>query len=211
MAGRPRTVSDADILEATERAISRVGAGRLTLAQVAVEAGLAAPTLVQRFGSKRGLLLAFARQGPLAARAYFDAVRRHPSPVDALLAALSGMADRVASPEALANHLTVLSLDLSDPEFHALALEHAGTVRGELQALLAAAVQAGELRPLDAGRLATALQVAYNGALVTWAIHRQGRLDDWIRGQAELLLEPHRAATARLSRGGIRPRERRPG
>jgi AcrR family transcriptional regulator len=196
MAGRPRTVSDADILAATERAISRVGVARLTLADVAAEAGLAAPTLVQRFGSKRGLLLAFARQGPAAARAHFAAIRRRrPSPLKALLAALSGMAGPVDRPEALANHLTVLHLDLTDPEFHALALEHAHTVRGELQALLDAAVQAGELLACDTGRLATALQVAYNGALVTWAIHRQGRLNTWIRGQAELLLEPYRPPT----------------
>jgi AcrR family transcriptional regulator len=183
--------------------------------QVAAEAGLAAPTLVQRFGSKRGLLLAFARQGPQAARAHFAAVRhRQPSPLRALLAALSSMAGRVDSPQALADHLTILHLDLTDPEFHALALEHALTVRGELQALLDAAVQAGELRPCDTGRLATALQVAYNGALVTWAIHRQGRLNTWIRGQVELLLEPYRLATPAQSgeagdRGSVRPRRAR--
>jgi AcrR family transcriptional regulator len=196
VAGRPRTISDPDILKAAGRAISRVGAVRLTLADVAAEAGLAAPTLVQRFGSKRGLLLAFARQGAPAAQDHFAVIRRRQrSPTRALLAALSGMAGPVDSPEALANHLTVLQLDLTDPEFHALALEHARVVRGELQALLDDAVQAGELRPCDTARLATALQVAYNGALVTWAIHRRGRLDAWIRGQAELLLQPYRPPT----------------
>jgi AcrR family transcriptional regulator len=193
VAGRPRTISDADVVEATWRAISRVGAVRLTLADVAAEAGLAAPTLVQRFGSKRGLLLAFAGQAPGAARDHFAAVRhRQPSPVGALLAALSGMAGPVDSPEALANHLTVLHLDLTDPEFHALAVEHARTVRRELRTLLDAAVQAGELLPCDTGRLAEALQVAYNGALVTWAIDRRGRLGARIRGQAGLLLDPYR-------------------
>lgn len=206
MAGRPRTVSDTDILTATGRAISRVGAARLTLADVAAEVGLAAPTLVQRFGSKRGLLLAFAGEGPQAARDHFAKVRRRqPSPVKALLAALSSMAGPVVHPEALANHLTVLHLDLTDPEFHALALEHARTVREELQALLDAAVQAGELLACDTDRLATALQVAYNGTLITWAIHRQGRLSTWIRGQAELLLEPYRVATtAQRGEGGPR-------
>ncbi len=193
MAGRPRTISDADILRATGRAISRVGAVRLTLADVAAEAGLAAPTLVQRFGSKRGLLLAFARQGPGAARDHFAAVRRRqPSPLGALLTALSEMAGPVGSPEALANHLTVLHLDLTDPEFHALAVEHAAAVRQELAALLEAAVEAGELLAGDTGRLAEALQVAYNGALVTWAVDRQGRLETRIRGQATLLLAPYR-------------------
>ena len=58
MSPRPRTVSDAQILYATQRAMSRLGPTRMTLAAVAKEAGLSAATLVQRFGSKRGLMLA---------------------------------------------------------------------------------------------------------------------------------------------------------
>ena len=38
--------------------MSRLGPARLTLAEVAKEAGLSPATLVQRFGSKRGLMLA---------------------------------------------------------------------------------------------------------------------------------------------------------
>ncbi len=62
--GRPRTITDEAILAALARAISRVGPARLTLADVAAEAGIAAPTIAQRFGSKRHLLLAFAAQAP---------------------------------------------------------------------------------------------------------------------------------------------------
>ncbi|MGH2614392.1 MAG: helix-turn-helix domain-containing protein, partial [Thermomicrobiales bacterium] len=63
MVGRPRTVTDAEILAAAERAIARHGPARLTLAHVAAEVGLTPPTLLQRFGSKRGLLLAVAARG----------------------------------------------------------------------------------------------------------------------------------------------------
>ncbi|MET8542281.1 helix-turn-helix domain-containing protein, partial [Kitasatospora sp. NPDC004799] len=55
---RPRTTSDAEILAATARAIGIHGPGRLTLAHVGAEAGVSPATLSQRFGSKRGLLLA---------------------------------------------------------------------------------------------------------------------------------------------------------
>ena len=58
MSPRPRTVPDEQILTAAQRAMSRLGPARLTLAEVATEAGLSAATLVQRFGSKRGLMLA---------------------------------------------------------------------------------------------------------------------------------------------------------
>ncbi|HXA62933.1 MAG TPA: helix-turn-helix domain-containing protein [Streptosporangiaceae bacterium] len=55
MAGLPRTVDDATIPRATAEVIGRAGLAGLTLAAVAREAGLSAATLVQRFGSKRGL------------------------------------------------------------------------------------------------------------------------------------------------------------
>ena len=62
MAGRPRGVDDAVILRAAVEVIGRVGPAKLTLAAVADEVGLVPGTLVQRFGSKRGLLLALAEQ-----------------------------------------------------------------------------------------------------------------------------------------------------
>jgi AcrR family transcriptional regulator len=61
MCARPRTVSDEELLEATARAVSRVGPARLTLADVAKEAGVVPATLVQRFGTKRGMLLALMK------------------------------------------------------------------------------------------------------------------------------------------------------
>src|SRR3954447_21121248 len=60
---RPRTVSDATLLEATARTIGEVGQPGLTLARVGASCGLSAAAVVQRFGSKRALLLALARRG----------------------------------------------------------------------------------------------------------------------------------------------------
>ncbi|MFD8888404.1 helix-turn-helix domain-containing protein [Streptomyces erythrochromogenes] len=63
---RPRGVEDAVILRAAVRVMGRVGPAGLTLAAVAGEVGLVPGTLVQRFGSKRGLLLALADRSPTA-------------------------------------------------------------------------------------------------------------------------------------------------
>src|SRR4029079_13475235 len=122
---RPRTVSDEELLQATWRAVSREGPVRLTLAHVAKEAGVVPATLVQRFGSKRELLLAVLRQG--AGEDFdLDAFRaKHTSARAALLAYADCMAGMATSPEELANHLGFLIMDLTDPEFHALSLAHA--------------------------------------------------------------------------------------
>jgi AcrR family transcriptional regulator len=72
---RPRQASDAEILAAALTAILRHGPVRLTLAHVAREAGLSPAALVQRFGSKRGLLLAVASGGPEGNAAIFTSLR----------------------------------------------------------------------------------------------------------------------------------------
>src|SRR5215467_8521031 len=108
MTPRPRATSDADLLAATYRIVSRRGPN-LTLADVAKEAGVSPATLVLRFGSKRGLLLALAASGARDLPDEFARIRAaHRSP----LAAVGGVADCMAamaeSPQALANSLAFL-------------------------------------------------------------------------------------------------------
>jgi AcrR family transcriptional regulator len=191
--GRPRTASDAAILAATGRALGRVGPARLTLADVAVEVGLAPPTLVQRFGSKRGLLLAFAALGAARVAETFAAARDETaSPLDALVAALMGLTREIDSPEGLANHLAFLQVDLSDPEFRKHALASAQVMREEIRALLDAAVRAGELVRLQSVRVARAMQTTYNGSLATWVVAREGSLAEWLREDLDLMLQPYK-------------------
>jgi AcrR family transcriptional regulator len=194
MSPRPRETTDDAILEATARAIARFGPARLTLAHVAAEVGVAPATLVQRFGSKRGLLLALARQGAgeRTPQEYAAIRAAHPSPLEALFAVADCMAGMAPTPEALANHLAFLHIDLTDPDFHRLALEQARAARGELRAFLDAAVAAGELAPCDTERLARAVGVTLGGGLLAWAIERAGTAAEWLRYDLETLLAPYR-------------------
>jgi AcrR family transcriptional regulator len=193
MCPRPRETSDDAILEATQRAMSRYGPARLTLAHVAAEAGVAPATLVQRFGSKRGLLLSLSRQAAAATGQQYAAIRTaNASPLAALFAVADCMAGLAPTPEALANNLAWLHIDLTDADFHALALEQARASRGELRAILDAAVKAGELAPCDTERLARAVGVTLGGGLLAWAIEREGTAAQWLRYDLETLLGPYR-------------------
>ncbi len=64
MCPRPRETSDEEILDATARVMQRLGPTQLTLADVAKEAGVVPATLIQRFGTKRGLLLTLCGTAP---------------------------------------------------------------------------------------------------------------------------------------------------
>jgi len=191
MSPRPRSTSDEAILKATLNAVTRVGPTRVTLAAVAREAGVSPATLVQRFGSKRGLLLALAATAGSGVDREFAAIRAaNRSPVAALYAYAECMAGMAVSPEVLSNSLAFLQIDLIDPDFHKHALAHARAVRTELEALLDEAVAAGELSRCDTGRLARAVQATVGGSLVQWAIDRDGKIRARVREDLEALLRP---------------------
>jgi AcrR family transcriptional regulator len=193
MAGRPRGVDDAEILRAAVEVIGRVGPAGLTLAAVADEVGLVPGTLVQRFGSKRGLLLALSERAVRDPETLHKRVRAgHESPLAALKAFTSESMSEMATPEKYANHLAFLCMDLTDPEFHehALAVHEAnGRVIGML---LAEAVADGGLRPgTDTAALAGSVQVAVAGAGLTWALDRRGTLPERLAREIDTVLAPH--------------------
>lgn len=190
MSPRPRTTPDAVILDALARVVSRVGPAKLTLGEVAAEAGHSPAGLVQRFGSKRGLLLAFARRNAAEVPKRFAQARRDAaSPLEALFDALSAPSRQADSPQALSHHLALAQQDLDDPDFHRCAFDAARAMLDEIRASLDAAVANGELMECDTESVARTVQTAYTGALVTWTVYRQGSLAEWMRGEVEAVLE----------------------
>lgn len=195
---RPRTRTDEEILDATQRVVAMAGPDRTTLAAVAREVGLSPSTLVQRFGSKRALLAAMARYSVASAPEAMAPVRvaRERDPVEALVTALgtAGLARLATGPARMANQVAMLQRDLEDPELHAAAAAHARAVRGRIAEILAGFVARGALGP-GAGdpAVARAVQVAANGSLIAWAIEPEGGLDALLRTQLEAVVGPYRA------------------
>jgi AcrR family transcriptional regulator len=186
---RPRKHTDDELVAAAARAVAARGPQALTLADVAAEAGLAPATLVQRFGSKRGLLLAVAASGADAVRGTFATERaRRRSPLAALESALVELSSLVSDPDEVANHLAFLALDLADPEFRELTARHTAAMGQEIEALLREAAGAGDLPPRSVRPLADLVQAAYHGALLLWAIDRRGTPAARLRSHLRLIL-----------------------
>ena len=192
MIPRPRTVSDEAILDAVLALARRVGPARVTFAAAAAESGLSAATLVQRFGTKRGLLLAADKRGIDLWVGALDRATAT-SPLARVVEGLVLAVDPDTTPEQMANSVAMLQLDLADPDFHAETLRGARAVRARIERELSAALAAGELRSgTDVPSLAALVETTYHGAMIGWAIHREGTLADWMREQLETLLAPHR-------------------
>ena len=211
MSPRPRTVDDHAILHAAAMTISRRGPSNFTLADVAKAVNLSPATLVQRFGSKRGLMLALAEQGVTGVEACFAAVRAaHAAPLDALMAAATEMTRHVDTPEEMANHLAFLQIDLSDPDFYRLMLENSTRILAGYKALLDEAIAVGQLVPCDTRRLAAAVGAMAGGSLIAWAVMREGTAEQFVRRDLQTLLAPYRrSATRKVRRSTSQPKTKR--
>jgi AcrR family transcriptional regulator len=192
MSPRPRETSDEAILAATARVMQRRSPAQFTLADVAKEAGVVPATLIQRFGTKRGLLLAVCRTAPTSVPQEFAAARaRHRSPLKALVELFVECTAFAPTPEAMANGLAYLQIDLTDSDFHAVTLAQFRAIRRETQKLLDEAVAAGELRKCNTAELARLLQDMNGGAMLSWAVYREGSVAAWVRRNLEVLLAPY--------------------
>ena len=198
MSPRPRETSDAEILAATARVMQRRSPADLTLADVAREAGVVPATLIQRFGTKRGLLLAAVKTAPTSVPEQFAAVRaKHKSRLKALVELYVECSGFASTPESVANGLAYLQIDLTDPEFRSVTLAQLRVIREETRKLLDEAVAAREIVKCNTAGLARLIQHVNGGSMLDWAVVRQSSLAAWLRRDLEALLRPYRQSSKR--------------
>jgi len=173
--------------------MSEVGPRELTLSAIATRAGVTAAVLVQRFGSKRALLLALFEETANGANEFMAALaKQHASPLAALFAYADCMSGMAASPAALARNLAYLQIDLTDPDFHKRLVKQARATRAGLRRLVEAAAKAGELsRNVKSAQLARTIEATLSGAMLTWAFYQEGSAAKWIRTDLEAVLAPY--------------------
>ena len=174
---------------------------QLTLSDVAKEARVVPATLIQRFGTKRGLLLATVRTAPAGVPEQFAAARaKYASPLKALIELFVECTGFASTPESMANGLAYLQNDLTDPDFHAITLAQFVAIREETRKLLDQAIAAKELVKCDTAKLSRLIQHVYGGSMLDWAVFREGSLASWVRADLEALLRPYRRLPKRPSR-----------
>ena len=195
MSPRPRTVDDTTILDAAILVLSRVGPERLTLAQVGEEAGLSAATLVQRFGSKRQLLLGVMKHVvATATERQAAALNGHDSALEAIFASAMDRSGALNDPAAVGNLLAFYVSDLNDPEFRALTRENSRRAVEGFKQLLDKAVANGEIAEsyVDTQQLAETIYSLTVGTLTTWTVSGEGPYKPRIRRELDILLRPFR-------------------
>lgn len=172
---RNRSIADDVVLDHALAVVRDVGPEGLSFSAVAARAGLAASTIVQRFGSKRGLLRAallraWDRLDDDTGVAIASSGRGAKGVID-LLVQLSGQYEA----NDYADQLRILREDLRDPVL---------TERG--RAWLATLAHAIEVRvPGVSGMLVLA---QWQGTLTLWSFTREAPIDVMVRRNLRALL-----------------------
>jgi len=169
---RRKLIGDEAVLAAAMRVIARRGPGAYTLADVAREAGVAPATLIQRFGGKDRLQ---RRAFVQANEAFANTLARLPQGRSAAsaIAVFLVLTSDAPDPQALADQLLWLRLDLRDPELAALAQARSDLLREALAARLPPL-------PMSASMAARLAEAQWCGALAQWSVERQGPLADYV-------------------------------
>jgi AcrR family transcriptional regulator len=193
MSPRLRKAEDADVFSAMVRVMMRVGPAQLTLAAIAKEAGITAGALVQRFGSKRELMLAHARHAAATLDIGFGPpLSRTGSALSAIVACAAEFAKLAESPRAALRNLAYLQRDLADPALRRNLLRLNGAARAYYEQLLTEAISAGELRAdTDIAVLARTIEVTLGGSFLAWTLYREGIASTWLRDDLIAVLRPH--------------------
>ena len=175
------------------RVMRRVGPAELTLGAIAAEAGVTAGALVQRFGSKRELILAHWRQAAVGtARTPPDPAARAASPLQALRATAALYARLAASPRAALRNLAYMQSDWADAALRRHWLRHTRAARARNEQLVTEALAQGELRAgTDAQALARMIEVTLGGSFLAWTLHREGSAATRLREDLDAALRPY--------------------
>ncbi len=170
---RTKTRNDEDILASIGQYLIREGIATFTFEKLSKEVGLSQATLVQRFGSKRSLLLQLAQQNSQAIIALFRTTTQQyaDEPIKAIVQGFGGFVAGVKDKGNMAANLAFLQLAIQDPEIHSAIADSIHQLENMTIILLQSALDNKALQPgTDTVALARLVFTIYNGTIINWAM-----------------------------------------
>jgi len=181
---RVKTISDDEVLDRALAVLLERGPHRFTLPDVSRAVGLSPSTLIQRFGSKRGLMDAVLARSTTVLNAELEAREPTGDPRQDLIAWLTGIARPLRTHAHLAGHLTLLIEDITVPSRRASAQEHMRVLRSGIASRL---VDMGSPTP---EAHADMIEAHWNGLGIQWAMRDTGEdIEAWVSRGLSTLLE----------------------
>ena len=184
MMGRPKNISDEEVLEGALNVVIEKGPHRFTLPEVSRAVGVAPATLIQRFGSKATLLdLVIDHSTRRLEESRINLGEKGGDPREALVEWLVSVAAGFGSRERIAGNLALLMEDISDDDRRKRAKKHLSVINSGIAAFLK---RGGFSNPSAAALM---IEAHWHGLIIQWAIHGRGSLASWLRKGLRQLLD----------------------
>lgn len=178
-----KTIDDSKILEKALLVICEKGADCFTLADIGKAVGLAPATLLQRFGSKRELLIRAAKQTNIKQKQDLKNLKKKGlNWKEELIELMIGIPEGMGTRQEIANSLSILKLDMIDPELHQIARELFECFRAHMEDLIYQGQECGDLiHEYDANSLVWELDALRHGLIIQWTLSGKGTLQKWMQ------------------------------
>jgi len=184
---RVKEKSDDSILEGALKVIIKKGPTSFSLMDVSKIVGLSPATLLQRFGSKKGLLtssIAYSNQLLLEDlnKLVSKIENSETSGLEAVVELLLGFAKGFKDPKQVAQGLDILKLDIIDPELNRVSIEYFSIRKKCIVGLLSRARERKEIpKNSDLEAIASCLEAVWQGTIMQWALFKSGSLSEHLR------------------------------
>lgn len=180
---RVKTITDAQVLAQTLSLLIARGPHQLTLTDVGQAVGLSPSTLVQRFGSKDGLVQRTLEYATDELERSIEQLPDSGDPRRDLIDWLISLASAFETREHVAGNLALLIADLHDATRRLSAARHTDAMRRGIERKLRLL---GSPLPTFYAKL---LEAQWHGLVIQWAIQGQGSLEAWMRDGLSGLLD----------------------
>lgn len=189
---RRKSKTDEAVLDELLPIILVAGMDQVTLKEMSAAVGLSSATLLQRFGSRMGLIeAALDRSTDLLEQTLAEPHPAGADPQEALVGWLMELAQPVADRRLLVGSLQVLGRDILVAGRNRSARRHLALVRRRIEKGL---VEMG-FEQAAAHQLTALVEAHWHGLVLQWALHGEGALQDWLRcGLVALLTQLRRSS-----------------
>jgi AcrR family transcriptional regulator len=171
---RPIKYSDEQIFLGFYTAIATHGYSKLSLEKIAKEANVSTAILSKRFGSKKGLILSYFQYALERTRLVVEENQLKETNIDTLRNFLTYWSAENDDATSLMSMIAIHLEGVQDQELHAISQERNLLIDNEVQRILQASIDKGEIAEINVKETSYLLQASILGAVMLW-LHKQDK------------------------------------
>ncbi|MCK0473256.1 TetR/AcrR family transcriptional regulator [Halalkalibacter sp. APA_J-10(15)] len=188
---RPREFANETIFYAVYQALCKKGMSKLTINDISNEGTISPAGLLKRFGSKKGILLAYSEFVVELTKKSFDESHKEDSSIHALKKIYKKAMKLADDPISLANHTSFYLESTSDPDLLKISKKRLDILDKGTQSLLNQAICQGEMKECDVNLISTVLQSSVGGAMLIWIRNPERTIEALIDDCFSVILKPY--------------------